>query len=99
MDEVTTDIPMTLICSKAVEDIKDMLMKIMVEHNISADLMCMVLRDSLSHFERLRADDYVNALIRQSATIEQLNKENTSLKEASNLFNMEEENDTTGNQS
>ena len=97
--EIKTEIPMTLICSKAVEDIKNTLINVMVEHELSADLMCMILRDSLSHFERLRADDYVNALIRQTAQIDALSKENETLKKTSGLFDMEDKNDNSDNQS
>lgn len=99
MDEIKTDIPMTLVCSKAVKDIKDLLLNVMVEHEMSADLMCMVLRDCVSHFERLRADDYVNALIQQSARIDSLTKENESLKKASGLFDLEGNNDNTDDKS
>lgn len=95
--EINTEVPMTLICSKATEDIKEFLENVMREHSLPADLMCMILRDACSHFERMRANDYTNALIRQMATIDQLNKENTSLKEASQLFNMEENNDNSSN--
>lgn len=98
--EIKSDVPMTLVCSKAVEDIKDTLMGVMVEHEMTADLMCMVLRDCLSHFERLRADDYVNALIKQSAAIDALKAENDSLKKTTQLFNnVEGENDNSDDKS
>lgn len=98
--EIRTDIPMTLVCSKAVGDIKDILMNVMVEHEMTADLMCMVLRDCLSHFERLRADDYVEALIKQAATIDALTAENDSLKKTTQLFDdVEGKNDNSDDKS
>lgn len=95
--ELNSNVPMTIVCSKAVEDIKALLEEIMKEHNISADLMCMILRDACSHFERMRANDYTNAIIQQMAAIEQLESENKALKGASQLFNdLEGQNDNTG---
>lgn len=94
--EINTTIPMTLVCSKATEDIKALLEEVMREHGMSADLMCMILRDASSHFERMRANDYANAIIQQTAVIGQLAEENKALKKASDLFNMEGEDDNTG---
>ena len=65
--------------------------------DISADLMCMILRDACSYFERMRANDYTNAIIQQTAIIEQLKSENEALKKTSQLFNdLEGQNDNTG---
>lgn len=95
--ELNSNVPMTIVCSKAVEDIKALLEGIMKEHDISADLMCMILRDASSYFERMRANDYTNAIIQQTAVIEELKKENEALKKASQLFNdLEGQNDNTG---
>lgn len=81
------NVPMTILCSKATEDIKNLLEGVMKEHDLTADLMVMVLRDASSHFERMRANDYTNAIIQQTALIEELKKENEALKQASQLFN------------
>ena len=77
-----SNVPMTIVCSKAVEDVKEALEDVMKEHNMSADLMCMVLRDISSYFERMRANDYMNAIVQQSAIIDGLKKENEELKKA-----------------
>lgn len=95
--EINSNVPMTIVCSKAVDDIKNLLEGIMKEHDISADLMCMILRDACSYFERMRANDYTSAIIQQMAAIEQLKSENEALKKASQLFNdLEGQNDNTG---
>lgn len=95
--EIKSEVPMTIICSKASKDTKDMLDRVMVENGIPADLMVMVVRDVISHFERLRADTYAEAIIQQGAKIEALAKETDSIKKASDLFNMEGNNDNTDN--
>lgn len=90
------NVPMTIVCSKATEDIKDLLNGVMREHDLPADLMVMILRDVSSHFERMRANDYTNAIIQQTAIIEELKKENDALKQASQLFkDLEGQNDNT----
>lgn len=76
-----SNVPMTIVCSKATEDIIAALEDVMKEHNISADLMCMVLRDASSHFERMRANDYMEAIVQQSAIIDTLKKESEATKE------------------
>lgn len=92
------DLPATIICSKATADITDFLEQIQNEQQISSDLMCMVLRDCCSYFEKKRADDYCNAIIKQTAQIEVLQKENEKLKQATELFdNLEAQNDNTNN--
>lgn len=89
-------VPMTIICSKATEDIKDLLESVMKEHKLSADLMCMILRDASSYFERMRANDYTNAIIQLTAVNEELKKENEALKKTSQLFNdLEDQDDNT----
>ncbi len=91
------DVPATIICSKAVADIKDFLEQIQNEQQISSDLMCMVLRDCCSYFERKRADDYANAIIKQTAQIQILKNQLDILESSSN----EEEktgDDNTGNE-
>lgn len=94
--ELNSNVPMTIVCSKATEDIKNLLKDIMREHNLSADLMCMILRDASSYFERMRANDYTNAIIQQMATIEQLKNENEALKKTNQLFNdLEGQNDNS----
>lgn len=94
--ELNSNVPMTIVCSKATEDIKNLLRDIMCEHNLSADLMCMILRDASSYFERMRANDYTNAIIQQMATIEQLKNENEALKKTNQLFNdLEGQNDNS----
>lgn len=91
MDEIKVDnVPTTIICSKAANDITSYLEDIMVANQISADLACMILRDASSHFERMRADNYSMAIVKDLAQIEALQKENTDLKKATELFNMEE---------
>lgn len=97
MEEIkVSNIPATIICSKASADIKDFLEQIQKEQQISSDLMCMVLRDCCSFFEKKRADDYCNAIIKQSAQIAALQKENESLKKATELFdNLEAKDDNT----
>lgn len=91
------NVPMTVICSKASEDIRAILEGIMKEHNISADLMCMIIRDAASHFERMRANDYNNAIIQLTASVDALKKENEALKATSQLFdNLEGSDDNTG---
>lgn len=90
MEEIkVNDVPQTIICSRAVVDIKNFLMGVMVDHEISADLMCMILRDVCSHFERLRADDYSMSIIKNLSKIEILQKENEELKKMTELFNTE----------
>lgn len=64
------DVPSTIICSKATEDIKNFLEGIRAEQGLSYDLMCMILRDACSHFERQRANDYANAIIKQTAQVQ-----------------------------
>ncbi len=75
------NVPSTLICSKATEDIKNFLEQIRREQNLSADLMCMILRDACSYFERMRANDYAEGIIQQIAQIDYLKKENEALKQ------------------
>lgn len=88
MDEVKVlNIPSTIICSKATSDIRDFLEQIQKEQQLSSDLMCMVLRDCCSYFERKRADDYCNTIIRDMANIQLLQEENEKLKQATKLFN------------
>jgi len=99
MDEVkVNDLPATIICDRALNDIRNYLEQIQIEQQIPSDLMCMVLRDCCSYFEKKRADDYCNAIIQQTAVINQLMKENEALKKASDLFNMEASHDNTENQ-
>lgn len=99
MEEIrVTNLPATIICSKAVADIKEYLEQIQTEQQLSSDLMCMILRDCCSHFERKRADDYCNSIIQHTAVIQTLKKENDSLKQATGLFeNLEASNDNTNN--
>lgn len=97
MDNIEANVPMTIVCSKAAEDIKKLLVGVMEEHDISADLMCMVLRDACSYFERMRANDYNNAIIQQCSQIERLQKELEALKKMNGLFNEEGGNDNTIN--
>ena len=89
-DIKVNNIPSTIICSRAVSDITSFLEDVMREQNLNADVMCMVLRDVSSHFERMRADDYSMAIIKHMAQVEVLKKENEDLKKAMELFNMEE---------
>ena len=89
-DIKVVNVPATIICSRAVSDITSYLEEIMAANQISADHMCMVLRDVSSHFERMRADNYSMAIVKNLAQIEALQKENESLKKATELFNMEE---------
>ena len=78
------------------EAARQQLEEVMKEHNLPADLMCMILRDASSYFERKRANDYTNAIIQQTAVIEELKKENEALKKASQIFNeVEGSNDNT----
>lgn len=95
--DIEANVPMTIVCSKASEDIRKLLVGVMDEHNISADLMCMVLRDACSYFERIRANDYNNAIIQQYSQIEQLQKEVEALKQMSGLFGKEGGDDNTIN--
>lgn len=95
--DIEANVPMTIVCSKAAEDIKKLLVGVMEEHDISADLMCMVLRDACSYFERMRANDYNNAIIQQCSQIERLQKEVEALKKMNGLFNEEGGNDNTIN--
>lgn len=97
MNNIEANVPMTIVCSKAAEDIKKLLVGVMEEHDISADLMCMVLRDACSYFERMRANDYNNAIIQQCSQIERLQKEVEALKKMNGLFNEEGGNDNTIN--
>lgn len=93
------NIPSTIICSKATADIKDLLEQIQNEQQLSSDLMCMILRDCCSYFERKRADDYCNAIIKDTAMIQLLTEENEKLKQATKLFNdLEANNDNTERQ-
>ena len=95
--DIEANVPMTIVCSKASEDIQKLLVGVMEEHNISADLMCMVLRDACSYFERMRANDYNNAIIQQYSQIERLQKEVESLKQMNGLFGKEGGDDNTIN--
>lgn len=97
--EIKTDVPMTVVCSKTTQDVISSLEGVMQTHNISADVMCMIIRDVSSHFERMRADDYNNTLIHLIAKVSELKQENEALKKASDLFNMEGKDDNTNNQS
>lgn len=78
------NIPSTIICSKATDDIKNLLEGVMREQGLSADLMCMILRDACSHFERMRANDYANAIITQTAQIQILKNQLAILEAANN---------------
>ena len=94
------DVPATIICSKATSDIREFLEQIQNEQQLSSDLMCMVLRDCCSYFERKRADDYCNAIIKDIAQIQLLTQENEQLKKATKLFdNLEAGDDNTVNES
>lgn len=95
--DIEANVPMTIVCSKAVEDIRKLLVGVMEEHDISADLMCMILRDACSYFERMRANDYNNAIIQQYAQIERLQKEVEALKKMNDLFGKEGGDDNTIN--
>lgn len=101
MEDLRVDnIPSTIICSRAVEDIKNLLDDIQKEQNLSNDLICMVLRDVCSYFERKRANDYSLAIIKDLAQIQLLEQENEKLKQATKLFDdLEAENDNTVNES
>ena len=93
-DFKVTNIPTTIICSKATSDIKEFLEQIQTEQQLSSDLMCMVLRDCCSYFEQKRADDYCNAIIKDTAVIQLLQAENEKLKQATKLFDdLEAQND------
>ena len=93
-DLKVTNIPTTIICSKAASDIKEFLEQIQTKQQLSSDLMCMVLRDCCSYFERKRADDYCNAIIKDTAVIQLLQAENEKLKQATKLFDdLEAKND------
>lgn len=81
MNEIHATVPTTIICSKAVEDIKDTLDKVQTEHGLPSDLMVMICRDILAHFERKRANEYCNAIIKQTAQNDALNEEIKALKE------------------
>lgn len=95
-DLKVTNIPTTIICSKAASDIKEFLEQIQTEQQLSSDLMCMVLRDCCSYFERKRADDYCNAIIKDTAVIQLLQAENEKLKQATKLFDdLEAKNDNS----
>ena len=100
MEKISSTVPMTIICSKATEDIKKILLGVQKEHDLPADLMCMILRDVSAYFERERANDYTNAIVQQMAAIEELKKENEALKQTSQLFDsLEGSNDNSINQS
>ena len=102
MEEIRVqNVPSTIVCSKAAEDIKRFLEEIMNEQGISADLMCMVLRDTCSYFERMRANDYSEMIVRQMAQIELYEKEIEGLKhQLTDLLNTEDTgNDNSENQS
>lgn len=93
-DFKVTNIPTTIICSKAASDIKEYLEQIQNEQQLSSDLMCMILRDCCSYFERKRADDYCNSIIKDTAMIQLLQAENEKLKQATKLFDdLEAKND------
>lgn len=86
MNETNATIPMTLICSKACEDIKNMLDGVQKQHNLPADLMVMICRDILAHFERKRANEYCNALIAKTAENDAINAEMQALKQMQDIF-------------
>lgn len=86
MNGIDAKLPMTVICSKAVEDITETLEKVQHEHNISSDLMCMICRDLMGHFERKRANEYCNAIINQTAKIDVLEREMQALKQMNDIF-------------
>ena len=65
-----TGIPSTIICARAVNDIREFLEQIQKEQGLSSDLMCMVLRDVCSHFERKRADEYSLSIIKNLANVQ-----------------------------
>jgi hypothetical protein len=88
------NIPSTIICSKATEDIKNFLEGIRKEQGLSYDLMCMILRDACSHFERQRANDYANALIKQTAQIQILSNQLAIMQAQQE----DTKNDNTGNE-
>ena len=75
-------IPSTIICSKATDDIKTLLEGVLREQGLSADLMCMILRDACSYFERMRANDYANAIVKQTAQIQILSNQLAILEAA-----------------
>ena len=86
MIEVTANVPTTIICSKACEDLKDTLESVQKEYNLPSDLMVMICRDILAHFERKRANEYCNAIIKQTAENDALKSEIAALKNMSDLF-------------
>lgn len=86
MTEINTNAPMTLICSKACEDVTKMLEEVQKQHGISSDLMTMICRDVMGHFERKRANDYCNALIANGAKIEALKQEVEALKTVNGII-------------
>ncbi len=86
MKGIDAKLPMTVICSKAVEDITGTLEKVQNEYGISSDLMVMICRDIMGHFERKRANDYCNSIITQTAEIDALKREMDALKQMTGLF-------------
>lgn len=86
MKESETQIPTTLICSKACEDIKITLDGVQTQYGLPSDLMVMICRDILAYFERKRANDYCNALIANGAKMDALRKENDALKQMQGIF-------------
>lgn len=91
------DIPMTLISTKAVEDITKLLEDIQKDNKLPDDLMCIIVSGISAHFERKRADSYANALISKYAQLEKAEKELDNLKKASELFEGVADNDHTDN--
>ena len=84
--QIDANVPMTLICSKACEDLKNILDGVQKEHGLPSDLMVMICRDILAYFERKRANDYCNALIANGAKMDALRKENDALKQLQGFF-------------
>lgn len=86
MNAQDTNLPMTVICSKAVEDITETLENVQTNYGITSDLMVMICRDIMGHFERKRAQAYCNSYIKQNAEIDALKREIDALKQMSGIF-------------
>jgi hypothetical protein len=99
MDQIKVEnVPSTIICARAVNDISDFLEKLQAEQGLSSDLMCMILRDILSKFERKRADDYSATIVRDLAVIQMFKAENEKLKQMTELFDVPKPEQSENNQ-
>lgn len=92
MDNTVTinNVPRAILYARTEREIFDYLDRTAKAQNLTADDICMILRDVNLEYERRRADEYTSTVLRLMAKNQLLEQENTKLKEISKLFEMED---------